>query len=234
MHLIQSTLLFAFTLAFTTSVAATKTALSLVGSASSTIPADCAHIVVSVDSQSSTAIDAQGATAKTLKTLFGVLAALNATKVNTDSLSLSGVYNYSTTPSILLGFSSQAVVSFDTKLIDAGRAIDSSIQNGADNLNSISFKATDENYAKALKSVKLLAVQNGIDQANAIAGQLNLCVKWITSIVVDPQSNSAPTHKYSFAATGSAEEAVSTPVQASGIEVSSIAQVNVDLDKCWE
>ncbi|KAI9333591.1 hypothetical protein BDR26DRAFT_921289 [Obelidium mucronatum] len=226
---------FVYATAAVSTVCASKTSLSLLGSASTSIPADCAHIIVTVNSQSENALTAQNTTASSLTQLFGVLTHLNATKVNTDGMSLSGVYNYSNTPSTLIGFNAQAVISFETKLGEAGRAIDSAIQNGADNLQSISFTAQDDNYAKALKSVKASAVQNAIDQAGLIATQLKLCVKAITSIVVDPQSNNySPPVYAAFAETAKAggQAVVTTPVQASGIQVSSTAQVNVELDKC--
>ncbi|KAI9333592.1 hypothetical protein BDR26DRAFT_868186 [Obelidium mucronatum] len=229
-----SLLAFIFLQLFGTAVQA-QTVLSIIGTATTTIEVDSAHIITSIETQAKKAFDAQNATANGLNKIMSVLDTLNATKVNTDSLSLSPLYNYTNVPSVLIGYTAVAVVSFD--ILDVGNAIDAVIANGVTGLQSITFKASDANYNKALEETRTLAVQDATKQADVIASALLKCFQRMTTLdmvgQVGGSSNNGSPLVYSDDSHQVKSDATTImPVETSGIHVIANAVAKFELDVC--
>ncbi|KAJ3235243.1 hypothetical protein HDU81_000681 [Chytriomyces hyalinus] len=208
------------------------TSLTVTGAGSLSLPADCATIVVAIEADAPTALDAQRQASSVTADVFQELAALKATRVSTNSVSINAVYNYTATPPIITGFSAQTTISFQTTKDGAGPAVDATIAKGITSLQSITFSANPDKYASASKKASAAAVQDALNQANNAALPLKLCVSSITSISLNPQpqNSGTPPPRY-FAKAASSN--VGTTLQAGDISASASADVVVQLGtKC--
>ncbi|KAJ3227786.1 hypothetical protein HDU81_006502 [Chytriomyces hyalinus] len=208
--------------------------LSVTGAGSLTLPADCATIVVAIEKDAPTAIDAQTGASKITAEVMKVLSDVNATRVSTDSMSINAVYNYTATPAVITGFSAQTTISFQTTKDGAGKAIDATIANGITTLQSITFSANPDKYASSSKKASAIAVKDALKQANNAAWPLKLCVSSIKSIALNaqPQNSGQNPPMYAFKGAAGASDA-GTVLQAGDITASATADLVVQLGtKC--
>ncbi|KAI8608000.1 hypothetical protein BC830DRAFT_1157205 [Chytriomyces sp. MP71] len=208
--------------------------LTVTGTGSITLPADCASIVVSISSQDAAALKAQKTVARTSSDVFKLLTALKATQITTQSLTLNTNYNYSNTPANVIGFTAQTTISFSTAANAAGSAIDNCIAHGVTDLQSISFQANVTGYAAAAKSAAGLAVQDALAQANAAAAALKMCVSNVTSVGLNAPSTQGgygggPVMYAAESFKAAAPALPGTTVQAGDVTASATATVEFQL-----
>ncbi|KAI8844417.1 hypothetical protein BJ741DRAFT_588404 [Chytriomyces cf. hyalinus JEL632] len=207
------------------------TSLTVTGTGMLSLPADCATIVVAIEADAPTALDAQRRASSVTSDVFAVLADLKATRVSTNSVSINAVYNYTATPAIITGFSAQTTISFQTTKDGAGPAVDATIAKGITTLQSITFSANPDKYASASKKASAAAVQDAVNQANNAALPLKLCVSSITSISLNAQPQNSGRPPMYFAKSASSD--AGTTLQAGDISASASADVVVQLGtKC--
>ncbi|KAJ3242178.1 hypothetical protein HDU78_001496, partial [Chytriomyces hyalinus] len=208
--------------------AAKGTSLSVTGTGSLTLPAECATIVVAIEKNGSTALEAQSGASKITAKVMKVLADLNATRVSTESMSINGIYNYTATPPVITGFSAQTTISFQTAKDGAGKAIDATIANGITTLQSITFSANPDKFAESSSNATANAVKDGMNQANSAALPLKMCVSSVTSIELNarPQNSGQNPPMYALKAAGAD---TGTVLQAGDITASATANLVVQL-----
>jgi uncharacterized protein YggE len=151
--------------------------ITAVGTASISMPPDLARVDVGVFTQSSTAQDASTLNATQTTAVITALQALLGADahIKTVNYSLSPVYNnppQGQSPRII-GYTVNNTVEVTlTNLAKIGQTIDTAIQNGANQVQGISFDLQDRNppTAQALKA----AAASARSQADAIASGLNV------------------------------------------------------------
>ena len=177
MYLTKSIVIFALGTASWAQLTPRNATITAVGDASVSVTPDLAHVDVGVTSQATTAQEAtsQNATqsAAMITALQGLLGA--GANIKTISYSLSPVYNNPPPgqSATIIGYSVSNVVEVTlTDLTLIGKAIDTSIQNGANRVQGVSFGLQDMNppRAQALKT----AAARARTQADAIAAGLNV------------------------------------------------------------
>ena len=162
--------------AFAQSTAQPST-ITAVGSASVSVSPDLAHVDVGVTTQAATAQAAAAANASQSGAMISALQALLGANANikTVNYSLSPVYNNPPPGqnATIVGYTVTNTVEITlTDLTQIGQVIDTSIQNGANRVQGVSFDLQDRNppTAQALKN----AAASARGQADAIAAGLNL------------------------------------------------------------
>jgi uncharacterized protein YggE len=177
MHMTKSVLVLAVTAAAWAQVISRPASITAVGDATVSVTPDLARVDVGVFNQATTAQDAtsQNATqsAAVITAVQGVLGA-NA-NIKTISYSLSPVYNNPPPgqSSTIIGYSVSNVVEVTlTDLTLIGKVIDTSIQNGANRVQGISFGLQDSSPTQA--QALTTAAARARTQANAIAAGLNV------------------------------------------------------------
>ncbi len=151
--------------------------ITAVGTASVSLPPDLARVDVGVFTQASTAQDASTLNATQTSAVITALQALLGTNasIKTINYSLSPVYNNPPQgqSARIIGYTVNNTVEITlTNLVKIGQTIDTAIQNGANQVQGISFDLQDRNppTAQALKS----AAASARSQADAIASGLNV------------------------------------------------------------
>ncbi|KAI9007800.1 hypothetical protein DFJ74DRAFT_712041 [Hyaloraphidium curvatum] len=175
----------------TTTTADTGTLVRVSASATATARPDRAILLIEVSTTNRTAQDASNTNAALSSR---VSASVNSTlsslapgsTLETLSISLSPVYNYSNTPPVLVGFQASQIfkTTFDASPADLGRAvgaaIDAAVSSGATGLRGILFTVRDP---AALEATALaLAARRAATEADVLAGALGRSVKRIISV----------------------------------------------------
>ncbi|KAJ3235242.1 hypothetical protein HDU81_000680 [Chytriomyces hyalinus] len=216
-----------------TAPAIPATTLSVTGSGSVTLPSDCATIIVSIQKDGKSAIDAQRAASKITQDVFQILSSLKATRVSTNSVSISANYNYNDSPATITGFSAQTTISFQTTKDGAGPAVDACISRGISSLQSITFSANPSKYSSAANKAASNAVKDALNQANVAARPLKLCVSAIKSIDLNQQSQSQYYQPRMYMAAAPEAAPAGTTVQAGDVTATASASVVFELGtKC--
>jgi uncharacterized protein YggE len=170
-------LAFSFTTILSAQAPSQSASITAIGQATVSATPDLAKVDVGVTTQAATAQDATTNNAtqasKVITALQGLLGA--SATIKTISYSLSPVYN---NPPLgqnasIVGYMVTNIVEASLKdLTQIGKAIDTAIQSGANNVQGVSFSLQDQSpvQAQALK----MAAATALTQAAAIAAGLNV------------------------------------------------------------
>ncbi|KAJ3202468.1 hypothetical protein HDU82_007339 [Entophlyctis luteolus] len=207
--------------------------ITLADAATTSIAPDTGKISVTASTTATGAEAAQAGNAGKATRLFAALTALNATKVSTDSLSLTQNYNYSASPAVLTGYTASMSVSFQiARVNDSGNAVDAVVRSGGvDSVDSVSFIASDSRSQEATAFATKGAINDAQAQASAVTSQLGLCIAGIKSINTNPQQAPAPVFP-KFEAMADTVAAPSTPVQIGEISISASVDFVFILSPC--
>jgi len=93
----------------------------------------------------------------------------------------------------------------------AGHIIDTAASNGANQINGVTFTASDSDYHTARQTALHDAATDASDQAHIIASALNISITGVVSVTTNP-SYSPPIYYYDLARTASFS--ASTPISA--------------------
>jgi uncharacterized protein YggE len=170
-------LAFWFTAILSAQAPSKPASITAVGQATVSATPDLAQVNVGVNTQAATAQDATTTNAtqaaNVIAALQGLLGA--SATIKTISYSLSPVYNNPLPGqnSTIVGYMVTNIVQASLKdLTQIGKAIDTAIQSGANNVQGVSFSLQDQSpvQAQALK----MAAATALTQAGAIAAGLNV------------------------------------------------------------
>jgi len=177
MNVTKSLLVLAFTAVSWAQLTPRMASITAVGEATISVPPDLARVDLGVTTQATTAQDATNQNATQSSAVIAAIQAVigNSANIKTISYSLNAVYNNpppGQTATIVAYQVSNVVEVTLTDLTAIGKVIDTSIQNGANRVQGISFGLQDPNppTAQALRT----AAARSKTQADAIAAGLNV------------------------------------------------------------
>ena len=151
-----------------------------------------ARIQLGVTAEGKTAIATQAEIARQANSIVSRLQQLGVEKLQTTSIQLSPKYVYEKDRQRQEGFTGQTSVSFLVAIAQAGETLDAAVGAGANQIEQISFIATDT----ALNDIKQLALQDAVKdaqtQANTVLSVLGFAPKSIKSISISDSAIAYP------------------------------------------
>lgn len=166
------------------------------GQGSHMIQKDSVDIRVAVETRGDSAMQAQVLTANSVERLLQNLRQLNVTNIQTESVSLQPIYNYTESPIRILGFESTNVILYTVDPTLAGQTLDIAVQSGANRIDSVSVGTSktkrDEAYEQALAN----ACSNAKDKASLVAQNLGVCIVSPVIVNIEPNEHPTPTIMY--------------------------------------
>ncbi|WP_434683473.1 SIMPL domain-containing protein [Pseudanabaena minima] len=151
-----------------------------------------ARIQLGVNVEGKTAIAVQEEVARQANSIVSRLQQLNVEKLQTTSIQLSPKYTYENNRQRQDGFTGQTSVSFLVNLDQAGAVLDAAVNSGANQVEQISFIASDVE----LNAAKQLALQDAIKdaqtQSNTVLSALGFTPKNIKTINISDSAIAYP------------------------------------------
>ncbi|MEM9266956.1 MAG: SIMPL domain-containing protein [Cyanobacteria bacterium P01_F01_bin.13] len=187
--------------------------LTVTGEGSESIPATLARVQLGVTAQGENAEIVQQEIAQRSSAVIELLKAQNVTKLKTTGIRLNPQYNYEGSRPRITGYSGSNTASFEMLTDEVGTLLDDAIATGANQINSVSFVAADDDLDSARDSALLEATAAAQAQADVVFQSLNLNAQEIVGIQVN---NAIPPTPVPFAAQARLAEAaadISTPVE---------------------
>jgi hypothetical protein len=151
-----------------------------------------ARIQLGVNVEGKTAIAVQTEVARQANSIVSRLQQLSVEKLQTTSIQLSPKYVYENNRQRQEGFTGQTTVSFVVAIEKAGETLDAAVASGANQIEQISFIATDTE----LNAAKQLALQDAIKDAqtlsNTVLSALGFTTKTIKAINISDSAIAYP------------------------------------------
>ena len=190
------------------------------GHAESTVAPDRATILVSVQTQASTATAAAADNARRTRAVLDTLHALGLSKEQTGTLgySVSPRSTYDKGASKVVGYDAQNTVKVELKVVgDVGKVVDASLAAGANNISSLQFTASNVDSARrdALSRATIQARGDAEAMAKAVGGSLGPPVELTTETQGGIRFGPVPAMRMAAAQA----ENVPTPVDAGPLTV---------------
>ncbi|MBE9068134.1 SIMPL domain-containing protein [Leptolyngbya cf. ectocarpi LEGE 11479] len=188
--------------------------LTVTGAGSESIPATLARVQLGVTAQGETAEIVQQDIAQRSAAVIELLKSKNVDQLQTTGIRLNPQYNYDGSRPRITGYSGSNTVSFQMPTEAVGTLLDDAIATGANQINSVSFVATDDALENARDTALQAATADAQAQADVVLQSLNLNAQEIVGIQVN---NATPPTPIPYAARSrqleSAVADVSTPVE---------------------
>ena len=140
--------------------------LTVTGRGERSVKTTKARIQLGVTAEGKTAISVQTEVASQANSIVSRLQQLGVEKLQTTSIQLSPKYVYENNRQRQDGFTGQTSVSFVVAIEQAGATLDAAVASGANQIEQISFIATDA----VLNEAKQLALQDAIKDAQTQSG----------------------------------------------------------------
>lgn len=180
------------------------------------VPAELVEIRIGVETESKTAEEAQEKTSSKTDTLVKYLKKQSLLSLQTEAIRLQTIYEYPKSGGRQIkGYVASNTVLIRAKVESAGKLIDESIQNGANQIIGIRLQATDTNLEKASQEALQLAAKDARKKADIILSALGLKFKDFVEIRADFQEISEPLPVMDGFQTMSAKSA--TPIEAGNL-----------------
>ncbi len=143
-----------------------------------------ARIQLGVNVEAKTAIATQTEVARQANSIVSRLQQLGVEKLQTASIQLNPKYVYENNRQRQEGFTGQTSVSFLVAIEKAGAVIDAAVGSGANQIEQLSFIASDQELNDARQIALQDAVKDAQTQANSVLSGLGFTPKSIKSIVI--------------------------------------------------
>ena len=191
------------------------------------IPQTQATFQLAINQTAKTAKEAQLEVRTQADGLIKALKAANPISIETVAVNVAPTWSYANNTSKITGYSASYALQVKAKISDAGKIIDTAMDNGVTNVNNPVLSASSTERAKAeLEAIKL-ATLDAKQQADASLAALNLKATGIKQINIqnsNPTPN--PTPRYALMRADSAN----SPAPATSIEANQEnVQANVSL-----
>jgi uncharacterized protein YggE len=193
--------------------------LSVSGTGSVSVKPDVADVTVGVTIQRDNAGDAAADAANVMDAVISAIKALGVAEedIQTTTLNLSPVYDYDRSPYRLVGYTASNLVTVTVRdLTKVGPVVDAATGAGATDVNSISFRLSDQTAAET--QAREAAVLAARAKADTIATAAGTQISGIISISETSAPVPMPVY-YGAADAGAARESAPTPVLAGTVEV---------------
>lgn len=203
--------------------------LTVVGQGKTKIIADMSVVRISIEVNEKQVADVQQALADKTQAVLTKIRSFDVAKLETDQMQIHPRYSTGK-PRLLLGYQGRMTISFETTALKAGKIIDSSIQAGANRLEGIQLKASDEKIEAArIESLKK-ASQDALKEANVVLESLNLKLKSVVQVNIQNQGNDQhypqPRMYYSEMGLGAAQKS-STEITSKEHEINAAVTLKV-------
>ena len=166
--------------------------LTVTGRGERSVKTTKARIQLGVNVEAKTAIAVQEEVARQANRIVSRLQQLNVEKLQTTSVQLTPKYVYENNRQRQDGFTGQTSVSFLVNLDQAGTVLDAAVNSGANQIEQISFIASDVE----LNAAKQLALQDAIKdaqtQSNTVLSALGFTPKTIKTINISDSAIAYP------------------------------------------
>jgi uncharacterized protein YggE len=166
--------------------------LTVTGRGERSVKTTKARIQLGVTAEGKTAIAVQEEVARQANSIVSRLQQLGVEKLQTTSIQLNPKYVYENNRQRQDGFTGQTSVSFIVDIDKAGSTLDSAVNSGANQIDQISFIATDTE----LNAAKQLALQDAIKdaqtQSNTVLSTLGFTPKTIKAINISDSAIAYP------------------------------------------
>jgi uncharacterized protein YggE len=211
----------------TTKIQAVKSerTLTVTGRGERSVKTTKARIQLGINVEAKTAIAVQTEVARKANSLVSRLQQLNVEQLQTNSIQLTPKYVYENNRQTQDGFVGQTSVSFIIAIPQAGATIDAAISAGANQVDQISFIATDAE----LNAAKQLALQDAVKdaqaQSNSVLSVLGLNAKSVESIVIGESAIAYPVPMPREALAAKAD--ASTPILGSEQKVNATVTLKI-------
>lgn len=180
------------------------------------VPAELVEIRIGVETESKTAEEAHEKTSSKTDILVKYLKKQSLLSLQTEAIRLQTIYEYPKSGGRQIkGYVASNTVLIRAKVESAGKLIDESIQNGANQIIGIRLQATDTNLEKASQEALQLAAKDARKKADIILSALGLKFKDFVEIRADFQEISEPLPVMDGFQTMSAKSA--TPIEAGNL-----------------
>lgn len=185
--------------------------ISVSGYGQETVPTTLAAVQLGVEAQGKTPLEVQQEVARRSSAIVDYLKSQSVSRLQTQSISLNPVYDYSGNEQKIVGYSGSNIVSFRVETPRVGSLLDEAVQRGASRIDSMQFVATDEAIAQARQVALTEATQDAQRQADAVLKALGLTRQSVLGIQINnvPTFVFAPNVMYAMEA---AKSVATTPV----------------------
>ena len=187
--------------------------LTVTGEGRESIPATLAFVQLGVTAQGENAETVQQEIAQRSTAVIELLKSQNVDKLQTTGIRLNPQYDYNGNRPRITGYSGSNTVSFQLPTDEVGTLLDDAIAAGANQINSVSFIATDSALDVARDTALQAATADAQDQADVVLQSLNLSAQEIVGIQINNATPPTPRPFANRARLETAAAAASTPVE---------------------
>lgn len=163
--------------------------LEVTGQGEVAVPTTLTEVQLGIQVEGETASEVQEEVARRSTAVVDVLQNLGAQELQTTSIQLNPVNRFEDGTQTLIGFRGINTLQFELPTEQAGAAIDTAIQAGANLIQNISFTASDEALQQARLQVLSEAVKDAQAQAGAVFNTLQLTPGEIIDIDINSAAN---------------------------------------------
>jgi len=192
--------------------------LSVTGTNSTSVAQDVTNVRLGVYSEGIRAQQAQQNTSSKVQAILESLSAYNLTNLQTDSISLTPLYNYTDTPARIVGFSSSTFISYGVSPELAGQILDNAVRAGANEIDAVDNTVTDSIRKSVYNQTLANAAIDAEEKARQIARTLGLCLRMPLSVEIESDESmyNAPTPTFFDAAAMSMSSETAAPTVVAG------------------
>ena len=189
---------------------ATPRSIAVSGYGVEPVPTTLAAVRLGVEAQGETPLEVQQEVARRSAAVVDYLKSQSVSQLQTQSLSLNPLYDYSGNEPKIVGYSASNMVSFRVETPRAGALLDEAVRRGASRIDSMQFVATDEAIAEARQVALVEATEDAQRQADTVLKALGLTRQGVLGVQIDHAPVFSPSPNVMYAA--EAKAGVTTPV----------------------
>jgi len=195
--------------------------ISVSGTASTSVIPDTASMSIGVITQEATAKEASDRNAASMNNVTSALKNLGLLdkEIQTSSISIQPVYNYTRDVPVIVGYSASNNVLVTTKNLDKlSDIMDRSIASGANQVSGISFTVSEEKQRQIFGELLSNAVGDAKSKANDLATSLNVKIASVKTSSINEGTQIFPVM-------ATLAEKAATPIQPGESKVTLSVQV---------
>lgn len=165
--------------------------LSVTGSGQTIIQATLSDVRIGLEVEGTTVKEVNDRLSARLGPVLSALKKLEPLKLETGAMNINPEYSKDDPPQIA-GYRGNIEILFTKEALKAGELIEAALHAGANKLNGVSLKPTEEALRNARIASLQKACQNALDEADIVLKALNLTGKGIKEVDIQPESHLGP------------------------------------------
>jgi len=209
---------------------AEATVMTVEGRGIVTVAADAANIVLGVQEYSEDVLQAQATANAKIEAICAALveAGVPEDAISTQNLYIYGTYDYSTTPSLLTGYTVTNTLNvYVTEMDKVGGYIDIAFSAGAATLDYIEFLANNSNEAR--DEALILAVSAAREKAATLAEAMGMQIARVVAVHEGGDGYSISGAKYGNVRSEDAAAGTATEIRSPELQVSACVTIEFEL-----